>query len=352
MSHQTEVSKRLAIKYPLVQGPFGAGLSSTKLVVSVSEAGGLGSYGVYSMSAPQITKLAEEIRCLTVKPFVLNLWIPQMPATSPTPEDLQHHIALFDNYFAELGISRPKAPERFGQDYDSQIRAILDVRPPVFSFVFGIPEPTILQECRTRGIATIGTATTPDEAVALDAAGVDCIVASGFEAGGHRGSFLRPAEECLMGTFALVPQVVDRVKAPVIAAGGIADCRGIKAAFALGAQGAQIGTAFLACEESGTSPDHRALLFDERCRQTVLTKVFTGRLARSIRNRLIEELGVRDQALLPYPMQGWLTGSLRPAAVARGRTDLIALSSGQAAPLIRAKDAATLFAELVRGLVP
>jgi len=352
MPHQTEVSKRLGTKYPIIQGPFGGGLSSTKLLVSVSEAGGLGSYGVYTLSAQQIAKLAAEIRSVTPKPFALNLWIPQMSAENPAPEDLQNHIALFDNYFAELGISRPKAPERFGQDYDSQIRAILDVRPPVFSFVFGVPEPTILQECRLRGIATIGTATTPDEAVALDAAGVDCVVASGFEAGGHRGSFLRPAEECLMGTFALVPQVVDRVKAPVIAAGGIADSRGIKAALALGAQGVQIGTAFLACEESGASPDHRALLFDERCQQTVLTKVFTGRLARSIRNRLIEELGVSDEAVLPFPVQGWLTGTLRSASIAQGRTDLIALSSGQAAPLIRAQNASALFAELVNGMAP
>jgi len=352
MPYQTLVSKCIGTEYPIIQGPFGAGLSSTKLLAAVSEAGGLGSYGIYTLSAQQIAKLAVEIRSHTSKPFALNLWIPQKAVASPTQDELQRHIASFDKYFVELGISRPKAPANFAQDYDAQISAILEVRPPVFSFVFGIPEPDILRECRVRGIATIGTATTPDEAAALDAAGVDCIVASGFEAGGHRGSFLRPAEESLIGTFALVPQVVDRVKTPVIAAGGIADSRGVKAALALGAQGVQIGTAFLACEESGGSPDHRALLFDERRQQTVLTKAFTGRLARSIRNRLIDELGVRDQALLPYPMQGWLTGTLRPAAVAQGRTDLIALSSGQAAPLIRRKNAAALFAELVAGLTP
>jgi nitronate monooxygenase len=348
MWNQTEVSKRLGIAYPIIQGPFGGGLSSTKLLSSVSDAGGLGSYGVNTMEPGKIEELANQIRSLTGKPFALNLWIPNAGETSLSPEQFEYNLSLLDGYYRELGVERPTRPGHFGQDYDAQLKAVLDARPPVFSFVFGIPERTVLQECRARGIATIGTATTPDEAAALDEAEVDCIVATGFEAGGHRGSFLKSAEESLTGTFALVPQVVDRIKAPVIAAGGVADARGIVAALALGAQGVQIGTAFLACEESGASAGHREKLFSDDGKHTVLTKVFTGRLARSMRNRFTDEMQAHDRQLAPYPVQSWLTGTLRAAAIAQGRTDLISLSAGQAASLVRRGTAATLMADLIR----
>src|SRR5262249_12137036 len=154
----------------------------------------------------------------------------------------------------------------------------------------GIPSPEVLRECRQRAIVTLGTATTVDEAVALDEAGVDIVVATGFEAGGHRVSWLRPAEECLIGSLALIPQVVDRIKAPVIAAGGIANGRGIAACLALGASGVQIGSAFLACDESNASPEHREKLLTADGTTTVLTRVFTGRLARGIPNRFVDDL--------------------------------------------------------------
>ncbi len=348
MWNQTEVSKRLGIIYPIIQRPCGGGLSSTKLLSTVSNAGGLGSYGVHTMEPRKIGELINEIRSLTAKPFALNLWIPNASETSLNPEEFEYNLSLFDGYYRELGIERPTRPSQFGQNYDAQLKAVLDARPPVFSFVFGIPERALLQECRARGIATIGTATTPDEAAVLDEAGVDCIVATGFEAGGHRGSFLKSAEESLTGTFALIPQVVDRVKAPVIAAGGIADARGIVAALALGAQGTQIGTAFLACEESGASAGHREKLFSDDGKHTTLTKVFTGRLARSMRNRFTDEMQAHDQKSAPYPIQSWFTGTLRTAAIAQGRTDLISLSAGQAAGLLRLRSAKSLFDELIR----
>jgi nitronate monooxygenase len=350
MWNKTEVSKRLGITFPIIQGPFGGGLSSTRLVATVSNAGGLGSYGVHTMEPRRISELAAEIRSLTAKPFAINLWIPNGSETSPSAEEFERGLSLFDRYYDELGIARPARPDRFGPDYEAQIKAVLDARPPVFSFVFGAPEKALLQECRVRGIVTIGTATTPDEAAVLDDAGIDCIVATGFEAGGHRGSFLKSAEESLTGTFALVPQVVDRVKTPIIAAGGIADARGIVAAFALGAQGVQIGTAFLACEESGANAGHREKLLSDEGKHTTLTKVFTGRLARSIRNRFVDEMQAHEQRLPPYPVQRWLTGTLSASVIALGRTDLIALSAGQAAGLLRQRDANLLFAELVRAI--
>jgi nitronate monooxygenase len=348
MWNKTEVSKRLGITLPIIQGPFGGGLSSTRLVATVSNSGGLGSYGVHTMEPKRISQLAVEIRSLTAKPFAFNLWIPNAGERSPSAEEFERGVSLFDKYYGELGIARPAQPGSFSPDYEAQVKAVLDARPPVFSFVFGVPEKAILQECRIRGIVTIGTATTPDEAAALDDAGIDCIVASGFEAGGHRGSFLRSAEESLTGTFALVPQVVDRVKTPIIAAGGIADARGIVAAFALGAQGVQIGTAFLACEESGANAGHREKLFSDDGKHTTLTKVFTGRLARSIRNRFVDEMQPNEQRLPPYPVQRWLTGTLSASVIAPARTDFIALSAGQAAGLLRHRDANSLITELVR----
>jgi nitronate monooxygenase len=188
--------------------------------------------------------------------------------------------------------------------------------------------------------------TTADEAKRLADAGVDLIVASGMEAGGHRASFLRPAEDSLTGTFALVPTAVETVRVPVIAAGGIADGRGIAAALELGAAAAQIGTAFLACEESNASPLHRQMLFSEAARRTSLTRAFTGRLARSIHNEFIEKLRGKESQLPPYPVQAWLTARLKDAALKAGRADVVSLWSGQGAALLEHRRARDLFASL------
>jgi nitronate monooxygenase len=350
MWNATSAAKKVGIEYPIIQGPFGGGLSTTKLASAVSNAGGLGSFGGDSLDGEGIMKLVAEMRSMTAKPFAVNLWIPRETVAAPTVQEFQYNLSLLEAYYRELGIEPPARPERFGQDFGMQIRALLEARPPVFSFVYGVPEASILQECRERSIVTIGTATTPDEAVVLDRAGVDCIVASGVEAGGHKGAFLGPVEESLMGTFTLVPQVVDRVKAPVIAAGGIADIRGVRAALALGAQGVQIGTAFLACKESGASAQYRALLLSAERDDTTLTRVFTGRLARSIRNRLSREMAAHETDLPLWPVQSWFVGSLKAAAIAQGRTDLISLWAGQCAPLVRLNSAEALFHDLVTGL--
>jgi nitronate monooxygenase len=215
--------------------------------------------------------------------------------------------------------------------------------------VFGVPAPAILAACKRRGIVTVGAATSIAEGRALDEAGVDLIVATGAEAGGHRPSFLARAEDSLMGTLALVPQIADRVKAPVIAAGGIVDGRGIRAVLALGAEAAQLGTAFLATDVSGATPAHRALLFSGRAEHTVLTRAFSGRLARGLANRWTRE---QTAAALPFPLQNWLLGQLRPAAIAAGVTDLISLWSGQAAPLLRHHTVPALMAALTDDLQP
>jgi nitronate monooxygenase len=224
----------------------------------------------------------------------------------------------------------------------------LDEGISVFSFIYGIPSKQILDEFHRKEIVLIGTATTVDEAIALEQAGVDVIAASGFEAGGHRGSFLQPSEDSLIGTMALVPQVVDAVGLPVVAAGGFGDARGIVAAFALGADGVQMGTAFLACEESGANTLHRKALLSGQARQTALTRGFTGRLARGIKNRLLDELNQKAVEILPYPLQRALVRHLSFPAEKAGRMELLPLCAGQSANLSRWTDVHALLDTLVK----
>jgi nitronate monooxygenase len=220
----------------------------------------------------------------------------------------------------------------------------------VFSFIYGIPPREILDEARKQDIVTIGTATTPDEAIALEQAGANLVVASGFEAGGHRGSFLRSSEDSLTGTISLVPQTVEAVRIPVIAAGGIADARGMAAAFALDAEGVQIGTAFLACEESGAHPLHREAILSGKARHTSLTRGFTGRLARGIHNELLESLNRPGTEILPYPLQRALMRNLALPAQKAGKAELVALWAGQSANLARCTSVDELLASLVDGV--
>lgn len=344
----TEATRLLGLTYPIVQGPFGGGLSTVALAATVSELGGLGSYGAHILAPDEIGPLADELRQRTRKPFALNLWISDHDPGGRllSAADFERAAAIFAPYFAELGLPPPAMPAHYGPRFDEQIEALLAARPPVFSFVFGVPAPSILAECRRLGIVTLGAATSLAEARALEEAGVDALVATGAEAGGHRPTFLGRAEDALMGTFALTQLVAAHVKLPIIAAGGIADRRGIHAALTLGAGAAQLGTAFLACAESGAHPLHKQLLFSERAHATTLTRVFTGRLARGLVNRMTRELGSRLAELPPFPVQSWFVSQLRAAALAAENPELISLWSGQIAPLLRHHTAAELFADL------
>ena len=346
---QTSLARRLGLRTPIVQGPFGSGLSAVDLVVAVAEAGGLGSFGVHHLEGAEIAATAAAIRARTSRPFALNLWIPFEDADAPIIEQaaFDRAVALLAPYFLELDAPLPQRPPRFAPLFSEQMDAVLDARPAVFSFVYGVPEPRIIERCREANILTIGAATTPEEAVALEQAGIDAVVATGFEAGGHRVSFLRSPEDSLTGTLSLVPQVVDAVRIPVIAAGGIADGRGVAAALMLGAQAAQIGTAFLACDESAANPMHRDRLHSSEPKHTLLTRAVTGRLARGIANRFLQETCAAP-GIAPYPVQAWLTGQLKQAAVTRGRADLLALWSGQSAALITERSAARLMSKLER----
>ena len=332
--NRNRLTEKLGIDYPLIQGPLG-GLSSQRLTAAVSNFGGLGSFGAHGLAPEAIKDAIAQIRALTSKPFAMNLWVSMEDEGARTSDEsgFNRSLAPLAVHLAALGAPRPAYQPYSPARFEDQARVLLDANVPVFSFIYGVPPLEILEECRIKSIVTIGTATTPDEAAVLQDAGVNAIVASGFEAGGHRGSFLRSAEDSLTGTFSLVPQVVDIVDVPVIAAGGIGDARGVVAALALGADGVQLGTAFLACEESGASRLHREALLRKHAGHTALTKGFTGRLARGIHNRLMEDLSREGTEILPYPLQRGLVRNLSIAAEAAGRSDLLPLWAGQSANL-------------------
>ena len=346
--NQNRLTERLGIEYPIVQGPLG-GLSSQRLTAAVSTFGGLGSFGAHSLAPSAIAEVVEQIRSLTSKPFAMNLWVSMEDegALASDGAAFGRSLAAIQPHLDALRVPRPEYSPYRPARFEDQARVLLDARPPVMSFIFGVPPAEVLQECRTQGIVTIGTATTPDEAAALEQAGVDVIAASGFESGGHRGSFLRPAEDSLMGTMSLVPQVVDRVALPVIAAGGIGDARGVVAALALGAEGVQMGTAFLVTDGSGASRLHREALLSSGAGHTGLTRGFSGRLARGIHNRLMEDVSREGTEVLPYPLQRALIRNLAVPADAADRADLVPLWAGQSAPLSTRTDVGELLTSLV-----
>lgn len=350
MWNKTKFTDLLGIKYPIVQGPFGGGLSSVTLTSTVSNTGALGSFGGQPFTAKEIIETCIAIRKATDKPFNINLWVNDRDDCLAKfhDEDYKKLTNLFRPYFNELGLQIPERPKELGAKFEEQVEAIFEAKPAVFSFVYGMPPENVLEKCRQLGIKTVGAATTVDEAIALEKAGADALVATGFEAGGHRVSFLQSAEDSLTGTFSLIPQVADSVKIPIIAAGGIADARGIKAAFALGADAVQMGTAFLATNQSNASQDHKDKLFSPASKYTALTKIFTGRLSRGIRNRLIEELKGKEDLLAPYPLQSKFMSYLKAyPATANSNPDFKSYWAGQSASLLKHRDAKVLIESLV-----
>jgi len=345
---ENRLTSRLGLQYPIIQGPLG-GLSSQRLTAAVSNYGGLGSFGAHGLNPEAIRKVIREIKGLTRKPFAMNLWVSMEDdgALTSTEEAFHRSLSFLAKHIESVGGERPAYHPYEPIRLEDQVQVLLDEGVSAFSFIYGIPSKQILDKFRRQRIVLIGTATTVDEAIALEQAGVDVIAASGFEAGGHRGSFLQPSEDSLTGTMALVPQVVDAVRLPVVAAGGIGDARGIVAAFALGAEGVQMGTAFLACEESGANTHHRKALLSGQAKQTALTRGFTGRLARGIKNRLLDELNQKDTEILPYPLQRALVRHLSIPAEKAGRPELLPLWAGQSANLSRCTDVQALLDTLV-----
>lgn len=346
----------LGLTHPIIQGPFGGGLSTVELVTTVSNSGGLGSYGAHYLEPDGLEARLSALNAATNKPFAVNLWVsdhdPEARDFSQEAYDAAWRV--FAPLYAEYELEKPERPQKYHPRFDEQIEVLLESAPQIFSFVFGIPDKRILDACRARNIITIGAATTLQEARALEDADIDYILATGFEAGGHRVSFLKPAEESLMGTLALTRLVAAQTSKPVIAAGGIVDADSAAAALRAGASAVQIGTAFLACQESGTTDMHRAALFSNRAEQTQLTRAYTGRLARGIPNRLIQHMEHHTEhhkgRLPPFPVQAWFVAPLRAASIAAGEDDFLSLYANQAAPLLKHRSAADLITDLISHL--
>jgi nitronate monooxygenase len=330
------------VDVPIVQAPM-AGATTPRLVAAVSNAGGLGSLPLGWTEPAKIPALIAEVRALTERPFAVNLFVD----TSSPVEDavLQRSHDQLRRFRDELGIPHAPVAPRAKISFEEQFEAVFAARPAVFSFTFGIPGDGVLERCRAAGIYTIGTANTVDEAIALERAGVDAVCAQGFEAGGHHGPFIAPVEDSDIGTLALVPQVVDAVSVPVLAAGGVTDGRGVAAVLALGAAAAAVGSAFLLADESSVPPASRRVLASDANRRTTLTAVFSGRTARGIRNRFIDEM--RGAEIAPYPYQNALTSDIRNAATAQERPEYLSLWTGQAVALARSEPAAAIVERLV-----
>jgi nitronate monooxygenase len=343
-----DLRELFAIDEPIVVGPFG-GASSVELTALVSESGGLGSFGLYGYSAERIHDTIGALRAATSGPFAVNLWLPTGDEVVPGDVELDPYLDALSPLYEAAGAPVPSLPAAFLPSIDEQLDAVMTAAPAVLSVVYGVPSPEVIERARARGIRIIGTATTVAEAVALDHAGVDAIVASGAEAAGHRVSFLRAPERSLVGTFALIPQVVDAVRRPVIAAGGIADRRGVAAAFALGASGVQVGTAFLRTSQSAVPEAHRQAIAASLDTETVLTRAMSGRLARGIPNRAMRAIEASG-LIAPFPAQNWMTGVFRAAAAQRDAGELLSLWAGQAAALATRSDAGDVFRELQAGI--
>jgi len=346
----SNVAEMLNIKYPLFQGPFGGGYSTPLLVSTVSNLGGMGGYGAYQLSPEKIKEVIQQIKQFTNKPFNINLWVNDADDNNEISDELYNNIvAIYKEYFDLLNIPIPEKPQPFSRQFEKQVEMVLSEGVPVFSFVFGIPEPAILKEFKRKGTKTIGAATTLEEGLLLQESEVDIIVASGFEAGGHRPSFLMPAEQSYRGTFVLVQQLAKRISKPIIAAGGITNGQSASAALRLGASGVQVGTAFLACEESGVNDDYRNVLFSERANNTILTKDFTGRMGRGIPGILTEKLKLEQT--LPFPLHSQFIAPLRKAALEQGKFELIPFWAGQNVSEIEFRKAEMVFNDIVKGLV-
>lgn len=336
--------QRLGIALPIIQGPM-TGSDTPALAAAVSAAGGLGMLGCGMRSPAAMAEAAAAVRQQTDRPFGMNLFVQATP--NPDEATVQAAMERLAPLYAEMGL-QPQRPTQWCEDFAAQFEALVALRPAVASFTFGILDTAQVARLHAAGCLVVGTATTVAEARAWAQVGADVVCASGTEAGGHRGTFLGDFTASQVGTLALVPQCVDAVDIPVIAAGGIMDGRGIAAAQALGAQAVQMGTAFLACPESGIGPAYRQALAQAQDTDTRLTRVFSGRPARGIVNAMMEALAAEEDRVPAYPVQNALTGALRRTAATQGRTSHLSLWAGQGVGAARPVPAARLMALLAQ----
>jgi nitronate monooxygenase len=340
----------LGIEHPVFVSPMAGGPSTPKLAAAVSNAGGLGFLAGAYLTPAEITEAVRHFRALSDRPFGINLFAGGWqtdPAKAP-----ESMLSLLGEIHYDLGLAPPELPAPAADPFPAQFEAVLEARPAVFSFTFGIPRPELLDLARRLDILCIGTATTVEEAQMLTDAGIDAIAAQGAEAGAHRGTFTGNFETAMVPTMKLVRDIVAEVRTPVIACGGLMDGRDIGAALAAGAAAAQLGTAFLACPESGASEPYKRALLAAKTDTTVITRAFSGRPARGLRNGFIQRLEGNEKTILPYPMQNSLTRAMRAAAAAMGNPQFLSLWAGQGVSRLREMPAGDLVRKLVQEMGP
>lgn len=347
---QNEMTKRFNIQYPIIQAPMAGGITTSKLVAEVSNAGGLGMIGAGYMTPVQTREQIREINQLTSNPFGINLFVPN--EFNVTEDQVHSANELLHPVRAQLNIEPADYPDipEFSSIFESfmeQISVIIEEKVPVCSFTFGIPSKEVIAQLKQHNITLVGTATTVREAVENEKLGMDMVVVQGSEAGGHRGNFIDEHQESLIGLMSLIPQVVDHVSIPVIAAGGIMDGRGLMASLCLGAQGVQMGTAFLTCVESGAHKVHKEAILNAAEDQMTFTRAFSGKWARGIQNKFIMDMQEHEMLVPDFPVQNQLTQVIRKTSSAQNNQDFMSLWSGQSPRLAKNQTVGAFMKEII-----
>ena len=319
--------QRLGIEHPILLAPMAGAGGTPELAAAVSNAGGLGAWGGAYAKPEEIAGAIRRIRQLTQRPFNINLFAGGYETRKVDPQPMLEIVAA--KRMPGSGCRRRYCRRCRADPFDAQLEAVLEERPPVFSFTFGMPSAAQIAALKKRGIAVMGTATTVPEARQLQQAGVDAIAAQGAEAGAHRGSFAAPFEDSMIPLAVLVREICANTALPVIASGGIMDGRDVAKAMALGAAAVQLGTAFLPCPESGAPPAYKRALLEAKTDTTVITRAFSGRPARGLTNAFIAMVAGKEDSILPFRQQNDLTRPMRNAAGQQGIADFISLWAGQ-----------------------
>ncbi|MFD1849619.1 NAD(P)H-dependent flavin oxidoreductase [Oceanobacillus bengalensis] len=344
-----ELTQQLNIQYPIIQAPMAGGVTTSALVASVSNNGGLGMIGAGYMRPEALREQIHAMKQITDKPFGVNIFIPNEYTVSE--EKVRQAVQLIEPIENKLRVQENsrKLPdvETDKRTYEKLLNVIIEESIPVCSFTFGLPTKEVMSRLKRNGTILIGTATTVKEAIECEKVGMDMVVVQGSEAGGHRGNFRHKHEESLVGLMSLIPQVVDKISIPVIAAGGIMDGRGLMAAICLGAKAVQMGTAFLTSTESGANPVHKDAILHATEDQITLTAAFSGKWARGINNQFIKEMDAKEALLPDFPVQNTLTQSIRKAASSEGNQEYMSLWSGQSPRLAKKQPVSELINHII-----
>ncbi|GAA0437790.1 nitronate monooxygenase family protein [Lentibacillus halophilus] len=345
MWHENTFTQQLGIRYPIIQAGMAGGTTTPELIASISNAGGLGTLGAGYMSPEQMKTAIQKVKELTDRPFGVNVFVPEIPDASETA--IENANELLRPFREELNLKEPDVSKPSTDLFEKQMEVIIEERVPVCSFTFGVPSEERVQQLKQKHIVVMGTATTVNEAIINEEHGMDMVVMQGSEAGGHRGTFSEAFDKAMIGTMALVPQAVDHVTIPVIAAGGIMDGRGVLAALTLGAQAVQMGTAFMTSLESGAKQQQIEAILNGTEDQPIITSAFSGKPARGIQNAFITRMAPYEQDLPGYPVQNALTKDIRSEAAKQNRPEWVHLWSGQSVRLSKRQPAGDMMADIV-----